>query len=244
MPLYWGRSSGGWPLMWRWGSDVLSRGRNLWAAAVLVWGSCSQEINNNTQGVVFCFFSDSHSNRTKLKKQPQLQWILTAWPVTSKERERLFFRRASKSASRGVWFLVVTCLFRGRVHVACIPGPSPVLLDRLSSDVACLSSGLGCRPHRIGKPRGGASLKDRLLFCFLGSRGEGGGGNRKASTSRALERRQAAFTTMFWTPFRICCLSAQAKGQFSYAIYFIIAPLFSFSWPAALFHAGFQLITR
>lgn len=44
-PLYWGRSRGawGWPLMWRWGSDVLSRGRNLWAVVVLVWGTCKWE---------------------------------------------------------------------------------------------------------------------------------------------------------------------------------------------------------
>lgn len=30
-PLYWGRSIGAWGrvLLWRWGSDVLSRGRNL-----------------------------------------------------------------------------------------------------------------------------------------------------------------------------------------------------------------------
>lgn len=44
-PLYWGRSMGtwGWPLMWRWGSDVLSRGRNLWAVVVLVWGTCKWE---------------------------------------------------------------------------------------------------------------------------------------------------------------------------------------------------------
>lgn len=41
IPLWCGRSPGpwGWPLMWRWGSDVLSRGRNLWAVIVLVWGS-------------------------------------------------------------------------------------------------------------------------------------------------------------------------------------------------------------
>lgn len=44
-PRYWGRSMGawGWPLMWRWGSDVLSRGRNLWAVLVLVWGSCKMK---------------------------------------------------------------------------------------------------------------------------------------------------------------------------------------------------------
>lgn len=131
--------------------------------------------------------------------------------MTSKERDRLFLRRASKSTSRGVWFLVATWRLRGRVQVTCRPGPSPVLLDRLSSEVACLSSGLGCLPCRIGKPLGGASLKERLLFCFLGSRGEGGGGNRKASTSRALERRHAAFTTMFWTPFRICCRSVETQ---------------------------------
>lgn len=136
--------------------------------------------------------------------------------MTSKERERLFFRRASKSVSRGVWFLVATCRFRGRVQVTCRPGPSPVLLDRLSSEVACLSSGLGCLPRRIGKPVGGASLRERLLFCFLGSRGDGGGCNRRASTSRALERRRAAFTTMFWTPLRICCRSEDTRGHGCY----------------------------
>lgn len=133
--------------------------------------------------------------------------------MTSNERERLFLRRASKSTSLGVWFLAATWRLRGRVQVACRPGPSPVLLDRLSSEVACLSSGLGCLPRRIGRPLGGASLKERLLFCFLGSRGEWGGGNRKASNSRALERRRAAFTTMFWTPFRICCRSMGTQGD-------------------------------
>jgi len=130
--------------------------------------------------------------------------------VTSKERERLFLRRASKSTSRGVWFLVATWRLRGRVQVTCRPGPSPVLLDKLSSEVACLSSGLGCLPRRIGKPLGGASLKERLLFCFVGSKGEGASGIRRASTSWALERRRAAFTTIFWTPFRICWRSVQA----------------------------------
>lgn len=137
--------------------------------------------------------------------------ILTAWPVTSKERERLFLRRPSKSASRGVWFLLSTCLLCGRVQVTCKPGPSPVLLDRLSSEVACLSSGLGCLTRLIGKPLGGASLKERLLFCFLGSRGDGAEGNRKTSTSSALERRRAAFTAMFWTPFKICCRSVETQ---------------------------------
>lgn len=134
--------------------------------------------------------------------------------MTSKDRERLFFLRASKSTSLGVWFLVVTWRFRGRVQVTCKPGPSPVLLDRLSSEVACLSSGLGCLPRLIGKALEGASLKERLLFCFLGSSGEWGGGNRRASNSRALERRRAAFTTMFWTPLRICCRSAEIQEYF------------------------------
>lgn len=150
-----------------------------------------------------------HPSHRKYKKE-----ILTAWPVTSKERERLFLRRPSKSASRGVWFLLTTWRLRGRVQVTCRPGPSPVLLDRLSSEVACLSSGLGCLPRLNGKPLGGASPKDRLLF--LGSRGDGAGGNRKTSTSRALERRRAAFTAIFWTPFRICCRSVETKGDYFY----------------------------
>lgn len=150
---------------------------------------------------------------TYIRETQQKKKILTAWPETSKDRERLFLRRASKSISRGVWFLVTTWRFRGRVQVACRPGPSPVLLDRLSSEVACLSSGLGCLPRSNGKPPGGASLKERLLFFFLGSKGEGAWGNRRTSDSRALVRRRAAFTTMFWTPFRICRRSVQKRGE-------------------------------
>lgn len=129
--------------------------------------------------------------------------------MTSKDLERLFLRRASKSTSQGVWFLLLAKRLRGRVQVTWRPGPSPVLLDRLSSEVACRSSGLGCRPRCRGRPVGGASIKERLLFCFLGSSGEGAAGKRRTSTSRALERRRAAFTTMFWTPLRICCRSVE-----------------------------------
>lgn len=133
--------------------------------------------------------------------------------MTSKERERLFLRRVSKSFSRGVWVLVATWRWCGRVQVACRFGPSPVLLDRLSSEVACLSSG-----RCGGNPLRGASVRERVLFCFLGSSGEGGGASRRASTSRALERRRAALTTMFWTPFEICRRSAGA--QFDAAFFF------------------------
>lgn len=133
-------------------------------------------------------------------------WKLTACPVTSNDRDRLLRLRPSKSCSRGAGFLTAW-RFRGRVHVPLGAGPSPVLLDRLSSEVAWRSSGLGCLPRRSTGPLGDASDRDRLLLCFLGSRGEGGGGNRRASISRTLERRRAALTAMLCTPLRICCLS-------------------------------------
>lgn len=122
-------------------------------------------------------------------------------------------RRVSKSFSRGVWFLLVTWRWCRRVQVACRLGASPVLLDRLSSEVACLSSGR-CR----GRPLRGASVRERVLFCFLGSSGEGGGANRRASTSRALERRRAALTTMFWSPFEICCRSVETRVLLSFLL--------------------------
>lgn len=126
--------------------------------------------------------------------------------MTSNDRDLLLRLRPSKSCSRGARFLT-GCRFRGRVHVLLGAGPSPVLLDRLSSEVAWRSSGLGCLPRHSTRPLGRASIRDRLLLCFLGSRGEGGGGNRRASTSSTLERRRAALTAMFCTPLRIWSLS-------------------------------------
>lgn len=127
--------------------------------------------------------------------------------MTSNDRDLLLRLRPSKSCSLCAAFFAA-CRFRGRVHVPLGAGPSPVLLDRLSSDVAWRSSGLGCLPRRSSVTLGGASLRDRLLLCFLGSRGEGGGCNLRASNSRTLERRRAALTAMFCTPLRICCLSS------------------------------------
>lgn len=137
---------------------------------------------------------------------------LTVCPVTSNDRDLLLRLRPSKSCSRGAGFFTAW-RFRGRVHVPLGTGPSPVLLDRLSSEVAWRSSGLGCLPRRSTRPLGGASVRDRLLLCFLGSRGEGGGGNRRASISSTLERRRAALTAMFCTPLRICCLSGGKTDQ-------------------------------
>lgn len=87
-PLYWGRRMGAWPLLWRWGSDVLSRGRNLWAVVVLVWGSCKPEKEEiMTITSLFCGFMAhkhiiwDHNTRENLAKgqvNANVAWIVSA----------------------------------------------------------------------------------------------------------------------------------------------------------------------
>lgn len=136
-------------------------------------------------------------------------------PVTSKDRDLRFLLFASNDSSR---FLPKLFFWPRSQGPGSSPrcsttwdGASPVLLDRLSSLVACCSVGLGGR-LQASRPSGresSASLRecrDRLLRSMEGA------SRWRPSVPRALERLPAAFTEMHLVPVRISFFSLWDKG--------------------------------
>lgn len=141
---------------------------------------------------------------------------LTPCPVTSKDRDLRFLLFASNDSSR---FLPRLFFWPRSQGPGSSPrcsttwdGASPVLLDRLSSLVACCSVGLGGRlqASRPGDRESSASLsecRDRLLRSMEGA------SRWRPSVPRALERLPAAFTEMHLVPVRISFFSAAKQRE-------------------------------
>lgn len=131
-------------------------------------------------------------------------------PVTSKDRDLRFLLFASSDSS----LFLLRHFFWPRTQdpvpsprgPTALEGPSPVLLDRLSSLMACCSVGLGGR-LQASCPGGRASsaslneCRDRLLRSVAGA------SRWRPSVPRARERRWAAFTEIHLVRVRISFLS-------------------------------------
>lgn len=149
-------------------------------------------------------------------------WSHTLWPVTSNDRDLLFFFLASSDSSFFSIFLLPFLLFRSQGPGECLgaflPGTiSLVLLDRLSSLTACCRLGLAGRQRAGVSRHWGSSLslrecKDRLLRSLVGSI------RFRRSDSITRVRRRAAFTTMLLVPLIISLRSANARGRWQVSI--------------------------
>ena len=134
---------------------------------------------------------------------------LTPCPVTSKDRDLRFLLFASSDSS----LFLLRQFFWPRTQdpvpsprgPTALEGPSPVLLDRLSSLMACCSVGLGGR-LQASCPGGRASsaslneCRDRLLRSVAGA------SRWRPSVPRARERRWAAFSEIHLVSVRMCLI--------------------------------------
>lgn len=191
----------------------------------VVGNSCvSGQGSRGSEGLeVFCNFSrvlahrPPHISNGCRHFTPAL--CLTPCPVTSKDRDLRFLLLASSDSSLFLLRHFFWPRTQGPVPSPLGPtareGPSPVLLDRLSSLTACCSVGLGGRLQASG-PGGRASsaslneCRDWLLRSVAGA------SRWRPSVPRARERRWAAFREIHLVRVRISFLSiADTKAKVS-----------------------------